>query len=319
MGKIPRPAPGVAAAAKGGTADSRGSSVEKAFSVVRRGQDYRSVRVSLGGIAIPSKKPVSLLLPRRTERVVYVKRSIWLTVFLITGLLLSLPSLANAAPETGQFFWGIGVGDAAFNNDAYIYSSEAAARQPEMAPHQSSRQDEPAYSVYAGKVLLAKETDLLGNSVLNVGVQGGYADLGEFTTTVEYGASGWTGYRKVDESAIDLLLTSSLHWENGLNLFAKAGVARLQGQYEQAGLRSIRQPEYDPPKESYTYVSHRPEVCVGVGYLISDKVNISAQYTSILGPMPDSSDSRFTDSEMIELPNTLYKVDCLSIGATLYW
>lgn len=251
-----------------------------------------------------------------------MKRGVLLTVFLVIGLWAGLTSLAGASPQAGQIYFGLGVGEAALNNDLYIYSFEATARQPEMAPHHTRRQDGPAFSVYAGRVLAAKETNFLGGSTFNVGLQAGYTDLGEYTIEVEYANDplpGVDGYRKVDEDAVDLLLTSTLYWESGLNLFAKAGVTRLRGRYEQAGLRSPRQPEYNPPKEAYTYVAYRPEIAIGVGYLISDKVSVSAQYTAILGPQPDTTGNRFSDSYMVELPNTLYKADSLTIGATFYW
>lgn len=247
-----------------------------------------------------------------------MKRGTLFTVFCTVGLLLSLPALAGAPPEAGQFFFGLGVGEAALNNDMYIYSSDAAARQPAIAPQESSQYGGPAYSAYAGRVIASKNVDFLGSSLLNVSLQGDYICLGKYTVNVEY-ADSLSGYRKVDEAALDLLLASTLYWEDGFNLFARGGIARLQGRYEQAGLRSPRQPGYIPPVERHTCVAYRPEIAVGLGYQISDHVNISVQYTSILGPQPDTSVDRFGEIYMIDLPNTVYKADSLTIGATCYW
>lgn len=248
-----------------------------------------------------------------------MRRAILCAVVMVVGMCFGLPALAGAPPKAGQFYVGLGFGEGALNNDFYIYAFEAAARQPEMAPEQSSRYEGPAYTLYGGRVLTVKETSLWGSSVLSVGVQAGYTYLGKYTITAEYANGFPSGYRTVEESAADLLLTSALHWEDGVNLFAKAGVARLRGRYEQEGLRSPRQPDYDPPKETHTYVAYRPEIVFGLGYALSERVDVHVQYASILGPKPETAATRFSDESMVELPNTLYAAGALTLGTTFRW
>ena len=225
-----------------------------------------------------------------------------------------LPALA-AAGQAQRFFLGMGCGEAALNNDLYIFSADTVVRQPELGIRQKSQYRGPAISLFAGSVFAEKPLNFLGDT-LQFGIQCGYAELGEYTIEVEY-TDSQPGYRKLRENALDLLLTSSLRRDNGFNLFAKAGVARLQGSYEQKGVRHPRQPEL-LLEDSYTCIVYRPELAFGVGYIFK-KVNFYLQYNRILGPEALSTPDRFTADTMVDLPNTLYQVDSLTVGASYSW
>ena len=201
-----------------------------------------------------------------------------------------------------------------------IYSIDNNARQPALNIRQSTDEKNTAPAAFVGYNFAGTETNILGKGMLQLGAQVGYVDLGEYIIKAHYyeATTSSTGYRSINENATDLLLTSSLYWENGFNIFLKAGVARLRGVYTQYGLLTARQPEFVPKKETFTYTVYRPELVLGTGILLFNRCNLFLQYVTILGPTPDTSNNRFGTNEMVEMPNTLYKADYFAVGVTLY-
>jgi hypothetical protein len=245
------------------------------------------------------------------------KKKLFLSIISSIVLLVVFSSMSYAEPNQNGFYLGAECGEASLNNDLYIYSDQANARQPELNISESNKWKGPAYSLYAGYHFISQEIDLFGQKpTLQLGAQGGYANLGKYTIDVRWNNNQTvTGYRKVEEQSIDLLLSSSLLWENGLNLSGKVGVARLGGHYEEKNLPDVRQPEL-PYNGKTDFTVYRPEIAIGVGYLINKQINVYLQYNTILGDTPEFSDERFSDSESINMPNTVYKVDRLTLGAT---
>lgn len=239
-----------------------------------------------------------------------------LTLLVTIGLLLGMSLGTGAAPPENGFYFGFGIGEAQLNNDAYLYSAEANIRQPELNVQESSSWEGTAYSIFVGYNLLSKDVKFFDQDLAwRIGVEAGYKDLGKYTVNVHYldPDSGVTGYRSVKESAVDVLLTSAIYWDNGFNLFGKIGIARFNGVYEQEGLRSPRIPEYSPAKETYNYTVYRPEIAVGLGYLIGERWNLYLQYAIITGDVPSNRSDRFGDS-IIEMPGTLYRADAVNLG-----
>lgn len=232
-------------------------------------------------------------------------------------VLLFASASANALPPEKGFYIGGGYVASALNNDGYIYSSDNNARQPALNIKQSNKSKDSASSFNAGYNFYGAGTGILGKPMLQLGVQGGYTELGEYTINIHYDPD-LKGYRKIRENAQDLLLTSSLYWENGFNLFFKAGVARQHGKYTQQGLLTARQPSFVPEKETAEYTLYRPEFAVGTGVLLRNRFNLFIQYTVITGKTPDTGNTRFGVEEMVELPNTLYKADYFMAGITVF-
>jgi hypothetical protein len=237
-----------------------------------------------------------------------------LTFVLVAGYTL----ISYAVPDKG-FYFGFNYGEAALNNDLYIYSDEASDRQPSLDIREHNAIEGMAYSIYGGYNFLNKEIDLLGtNPVLQLGVQGGYDNLGEYTLYVDWESTeSEIGYRKIEENSIDLLLTSTLYWDNGFNLSGKVGIARLSGKIEDNNLPSIRQPEQPWNGEAMCVIYH-PEITLGVGYLFNDKYNLYIQYSTIMADTPTDINLRFQETGGTQMPNTLYKVDKLTLGVNMY-
>lgn len=241
---------------------------------------------------------------------------------LASAIVLSAAAHCAAAmpPETG-FYAGAEYGVSSLNNDAYIYDSANNARQPELNVKQSNDADSRAAGAYAGYNFFSGKTEVLGAARLQLGLQFGYTDMGSYKVNVHYfeANSSITGYRKAEENAADMLLVSTLYWENGLNLFLKAGVARLHGKYTQEGLRDARQPEFYPTEESITYNAIRPELGFGAGVMLTRHIGLHAQYSVILGGVPSDDASRFEVEDMTQMPNKLYRADRFTAGVTLYF
>jgi hypothetical protein len=236
-----------------------------------------------------------------------------ISLFFSTVLLFACASMSFATANETGFYLGVECGEAALNNDLYLYSDAATARQPELNIKESNHWDGPAYSLYAGYNFISHPVNLFGQKpTLLLGFQGGYTDLGKYTVQVNWSGPN-EGYRETKENSVDLLLSSILIWENGLNLSGKVGIARLSGKYTDVNLPDVRQPEA-PFNGKADIIVYRPEIAVGVGYLIHQKVNIYLQYYTILGDTPDVSGTRFSDGILIDMPNTVYKADRLTLG-----
>ncbi|MEI7481149.1 MAG: hypothetical protein WCK75_02240 [Elusimicrobiota bacterium] len=247
-----------------------------------------------------------------------MNKYLFLPLALLSVIATSVP--VSALPPEKGFFLGGGYGKSSLNNDLSIYSIDNNARQPTLNIRQSTEEKNTAPAAFVGYNFAGTETNILGKGRLQLGAQVGYVDLGEYIVKAHYyeATTSSTGYRSINENATDLLLTSSLYWENGFNVFLKAGVARLHGVYTQYGLLTARQPEFVPEKETFTYTVYRPELVLGTGVLLFNRCNLFLQYVAILGPTPNTSNDRFGTSEMVEMPNTLYKADYFTVGVTLY-
>lgn len=244
--------------------------------------------------------------------------------FFITALIISLfivfSSMVSAAPPEGSFFFGIEYGVADLNTDHRIYSSSDKNRQPELNISESSQWEGPANSFFVGYNILSNEIDFLGRKpTFQLGLQGGYSDLGQHIINVNWtnpdDDSREKGYRKLEESSIDLLLSSTMFWENGFSLSAKVGVAQLSGTYTQDNIANVRRP--DQPEvfnAKINYKVYRPEIGVGIGYLFNDRYNVYLQYTTILG---DRAEIKISSDEH-DIPDTLYKADRVTLGVNIY-
>ncbi len=252
-----------------------------------------------------------------------MKKGLFVTVLTIS-LFIVVTSMVSAAPPEGSFFFGVEYGLADLNTDQYLYSSYDKLRVPDLKISESSQWEGPANSLFVGYNILSNEIDFLGRKpTFQLGLQGGYSDLGQHIinidwTNLDYDSKG-KGYRKLEESSLDLLLSSTLFWKNGFSLSAKVGVAQLSGTYTQENLISLRQPELSERLDKkINYKVYRPEIAVGIGYLFNDNYNVYLQYTTILGDRAEISDARFNSDGMIDIPNTLYKADRITLGVNIY-
>jgi hypothetical protein len=243
------------------------------------------------------------------------KTNLLLSVILSIGLLIIFTSMGYATPGDNGFYLGAAYGEASLNNDLYIYSDYATAKQPALDIHQSHQWKGPARSFYAGYNFSSYALDLFGQKpIVQWGLQGGYTDLGKYTIKVDW--SDGPGYRTTTEQALDLLLSCTLLWQNGLNLTAKVGVARLQGQYKDSNLPDVVSPE-NPFNGEVSFTAYRPEIILGAGYRLGSHVNVGLQYATISGPAPDNSQSRYSDDILsIDMPNTVYQADRFMLDVT---
>jgi|GEM_PF-1389409 len=242
----------------------------------------------------------------------------------VLSLLVFITAAADcfaAEPRGEGFYAGAEYGASALNNDVYIYSGEANARQPEMNIRQSNESAGHAEGIYAGYNFASLDTGFLGASKAQFGIQIGYTDLGEYKINTSYYSSTSTvlGYRKTEEHSEDMALVSTLYWDNGFNIFLKAGVARLHGKYTQENLIDVRQPETVPEKESLKINVIRPELAVGAGKMLTKNIGIYAQYAIIFGGSASDGAGRFGTDEMTQTPNTLYRAERLTLGTTFYF
>ncbi|MFW5971892.1 MAG: outer membrane beta-barrel protein [Bacillota bacterium] len=247
-----------------------------------------------------------------------MKKGLFVTALTIS-LFIVFTSMVSAAPPEGSFFFGIEYGVADLNTVHRIYSSSDKNRYPLLEISESSQWEGPANSFFVGYNILSNEIDFLGRKpTFQLGLQGGYSDLGQHIINVN-----WTdlddsiqkGYRKLEESSIDLLLSSTLFWENGFSLSAKVGVAQLRGTYTQNNIANIRRPDYPETfNAKIDYKVYRPEIGVGIGYLFNDRYNVYLQYTTILG---ESAEIEISPDKH-DIPNTLYKVNKVTLGINIY-
>lgn len=240
-----------------------------------------------------------------------------LSLSLLSLIFISAPARA-LPPETG-FFLGAGYGSSALNNDGYIYSVDNNSRQPAMNIIQRNNSKNVTSAFYGGYNFSSTKTEILGKNMFQLGVQAGYADLGKYRIDVRYESPVTTGYRALEESASNLLLTAALYWESGFNLFLKTGMARLQGKYTQEGLLTARNPSFIPAKETHIYTVVRPELAAGAGVLLFNRFNLFLQYSAIMGETAETGNNRFGTNEMVELPNTLSRADSLTAGITFFF
>jgi hypothetical protein len=236
------------------------------------------------------------------------KTNLLLSAILSIGLLIIFASMGYATSGGNGFYLGIAYGEASLNNDLYIYSDYANARQPALNISQSNNWEGPAYSLYAGYNFPSYAINLFGQKpLLQWGIQAGYTNLGKYTIKVDW--SDGPGYRTTTEQALDLLLSGTLLWQNGLNLTGKIGVARLQGRYKDANLPDVVSPD-NPFNGEADFAVYRPEIILGAGYRLGSHVNVGLQYAVILGPTPDTSQSRYSDDMLsIDMPDTAYRAD----------
>jgi hypothetical protein len=240
----------------------------------------------------------------------------------LVPLLAALPACAALPSATGGYV-GLDYGASALNNDVYLYDSGNNSRQPEMNIRESNQENSSAAGAFLGYQFASRKTRWFGASRIQLGVQIGYTDLGKAENDVAYFGSvdkaQENGYRKIEESAVDLLFVSTLRWENGFNLFFKGGAARLHGEYTQEGLLTARQPEFVPSKQTLTCNAIRPELALGAGLMLCSHFGLQAQYAVILGSTPDKGTDRFKVEDMVQLPNNLYRAERFTVGATLYF
>lgn len=240
-----------------------------------------------------------------------------LFVFILVYSFCLSTCLAQKNDKIG-FYIGGGYGDASLNADNYIYTSENNSRQPELNIRQQSDYVGPVYTIFAGYNFLAKEMKILGKApTLVLGTQFGFADLGKHKIEIKYFSEDRiTGYRHIEEIVIDLTFNAAFYFNNGFNVFTRLGVARLGGIYTQQGLRTSRQPDFSPALEKFCMVAYRSEFSFGLGYLLSDHINIFAQYTSINGNEPDTKDRFFSDQ--LGLPTELHSAGLFSAGLMIH-
>lgn len=248
-----------------------------------------------------------------------MKKGLFFTV-LIISLFIVFSSIVSAAPKEGSFFFGIEYGVADLNTEHRIYNSSDKNRHSGLNISESSQWEGPANSIFVGYNILSNEINFLGRKpTFQLGLQGGYSDLGQHIINVNWtnqsDGSRENGYRKLEESSIDLLLSSTLFWENGFSLSAKVGVAQLSGTYTQVNIANIRRPDYPEFfNAKIDYKVYRPEIGVGIGYLFNDKYNVYLQYTTISGDRAETEVNYYDQ----DIPNTLYKSDRVTLGVNIY-
>ena len=145
---------------------------------------------------------------------------------------------------------------------------------------------------------------------LLLGVEAGYRNLGEskyrlhYTQTTEAAPHSVQEAidfsRKIDQHAVNLLLTSHFYVWKGLNLFGKVGVAYV-GSTLDTDVQTIRNPgspfaERQPYDGKETIWRFRPEFAIGLGYLFAKNVNVYVMFDHIGGSSRDNNDwAEFTD------------------------
>jgi len=186
---------------------------------------------------------------------------------------------------------------------------------------QSNESASHADGVYIGYNFTSIDTKFLGASRAQFGIQLGYTDLGKYKINTSYYSSTSTvhGYRKTEEESADMALVSTLYWDSGFHIFLKAGVARLHGKYTQENLINVRQPEIIPEKESLKVNVIRPELVVGAGKMITKNIGVYAQYAVIFGGAASDGPGRFDTGEMTQMPNTIYRAERFTAGASFYF
>jgi hypothetical protein len=139
------------------------------------------------------------------------------------------------------------------------------------------------WGIHGGRTFDVTPSMLLGAEV-------GYKDLGRSSyksTGVDVNAEGWYDFetqRKFSQQAFDALLTGNYFVWQGLNLFAKAGVAIVGAKMEQkyweneGGIEPLL-PAFNDKK---TIWRPRPEVILGIGYLFSNHVDVHVLYDHIV-------------------------------------
>lgn len=243
------------------------------------------------------------------------------TLRILASLLAALPACAALPSSTGGYL-GLDYGASSLNNDVYLYDSANNARQPELNIRESNQENSEAAGVFLGYQFASRKATWFGASRIQLGVQLGYTNLGKAENDATFGGEAFaqaTGYRKLEESAIDLLFVSTLAWRNGFNLFIKGGAARLHGQFTQEGLLDARQPEFVPSKQTLTCNAIRPELALGAGLMLCNHFGLQAQYDVILGGTPESGADRFKVDDTVQLPNTLHRAERITVGATFYF
>ena len=124
-----------------------------------------------------------------------------------------------------------------------------------------------------------------------LGFEVGYKDLGKSKYKSKWTAmdpNDSTLTRKVDQQAIDVLLTGNYFVWQGFNLFAKAGMAYVESTTKQTFSGSLlcnpinyNGSSYYNTKESIWRL--RPEVILGMGYMFNNHVDVHVLYDYIYG------------------------------------
>lgn len=125
------------------------------------------------------------------------------------------------------------------------------------------------------------ETNATDNLLL--GLELGYKDLGDSKYDSHYtwnnGAGVESWHIKVEQQAVDLLLTGKYFIYEGLNVVAKAGFA-----YEEATTKQDYSDTGDPSENySKSFWQLEPEVELGFGYAINQNWDVHVMYDYIHG------------------------------------
>ncbi|KPJ67377.1 MAG: hypothetical protein AMJ43_03700 [Coxiella sp. DG_40] len=143
---------------------------------------------------------------------------------------------------------------------------------------QSHDLDDLVWGVHGGRTFDITPSILLG-------FEAGYKDLGKskYKSTGKWDDVDFTFSRKVDQQAVDVLLTSNYFVWQGLNLFAKAGIAYVGSTTRQTFDTISLPPEtlayYNTKKSIWRF---RPEVILGMGYMFNN-IDFHVLYDHILG------------------------------------
>ena len=99
----------------------------------------------------------------------------------------------------------------------------------------------------------------------SIGLEAGYINLGDSTFGVN------PTQRKIEQQGGDLLATATYHFDNGLNIFGKAGGAYISQKTTLAGVNLGSKDKF------------LPELAAGMGYDVNKNVTLTATVNHIFG------------------------------------
>ena len=140
-----------------------------------------------------------------------------------------------------------------------------------------------------------------------IGAQLGYNDNG-FSKTKDVNLIGQTLNGKIDSSDIDLLATAGYYFNNGVNLFAKAGVARVKE------IESFNDTTNNTSFQGSPHVGYAPETVIGVGYMPVKNVNITLAWDHIYGK--DKATNFDTATNKVLSASGVASVNAVKAGVT---
>ncbi len=145
---------------------------------------------------------------------------------------------------------------------------------------------------------------LFGESNFQYGAELGYSQYADNkyraakTSTSEWEEFKYSGYN------IDLLAVGKYNFNNGFNLFGKAGIARTT--------QKLKYSDDDGQNSKVTKHKVLPKIAMGVGYDLTENWEINAEYSHIFGSKPNAIGSDV--DTLSQLNNKVASVNMLTLG-----